>query len=279
MSIIFAHKEDELLEAITLGQLERVKQLVSSGIAINTVLHSRCRQESTTLLGTAAYEGQTSVMEFLIDSKAAVNYKDPCFSRSALHWACVGGQVKAVQVLIAHNTDVNCSDRDSVTPLIRAVMFGRQDIVEMLIDNGANLSQVDRLHSSALHYASFDGRSGIVSALIRAGSISNNRVIYGQGTPLANLVYHGDFANCRLLLEAGYVLKEDSWILNYNCPNPKDKDGNIASYLIHEYRNPPSLSRLSRIVVRKAVGAITLKRKLCALPLPKTLLCALLLQE
>ena len=274
----YQHKEDRLLEAIEAGNVDKVKQLITSGIGLNTVLHSKARRESATILGTAAYEGQTEIVQFLLDCKVMVNYQDPCLSRNALHWACMGGHVEAADLLLKHKIDVNCQDRDNVSPIIRASMYGNKQLVALLISHGANVNQFDRLHSSALHYASFHGKSEIVTLLIRAGCIANNPAIFGQGTPLANLVYQGDFMNCRLLVEAGYDLSEDSWIPRYAFPPDEDhpdRASHMGTYLLHEYRNPPPLTRRCKTVIRKILGGVRLNDKQEKLPIPTRLKRAL----
>ena len=261
------------MAAIAEGDLMRVKQLVSSGIGINTVLHCQTRHESTTLLGTAAYEGQVNIMQYLIQAKALINYQDPWLSRSALHWACIGGHTGAAELLISEKVDINCSDRDNVTPLIFAAMFRRCDIVRLLIENGANVQQFDRLHSTALHYASFHGQSDVVSMIIRAGGVACSPAIFGQGSPLANLFYHNDAQNCKLLVEAGYDLEEDiPWILREPSSSETNLSREVRKYLVKQVKEPPSLMRLSRICVRKHIHPVFLDKKLCKLPLPKILI-------
>lgn len=268
----YRQKDEQLLEAIEAGQLDKVKQLVSSGIQLNTVLHSKARQESTTILGTAAYEGQLEILKYLVSCNVALNYQDPCMSRNALHWACMGGHCDVVEFLLRNQIDVNCQDRDNVTPIIRAAIAGSSLIVQELIKNGANVNQCDRLHSTALHYASFHGKSQIVKQLICAGCIPNYPAIFGQGTPLANLFYHGDANNCRLLLKAGYSLELDSWIIHYQQDSHMSgARETLVQFITHEYQNPSSLSRLCLHIIRKTLGGICVQEKIEQLPLPNKL--------
>jgi ankyrin repeat protein len=100
-------------------------QLFSHVIGINTVLHSTARPESATILATAAYEGQVDIMLYLINCSALINYQDPLLRRTALHWACMGGRLESVQLLLTYGcSDVNCLDRDNVTPIIQAAIQG-----------------------------------------------------------------------------------------------------------------------------------------------------------
>ena len=265
--------EDQLLEAIETGDLERVRRLASSGVGLNVVLLSKTRRESTTVLGTAAYEGQTDILLLLVDELSVpVNVQDPLQQRNALHWACMGGHVSAVRALVDRKADVNCADRDNVTPIIRAAITGRRDIVSVLVDHGADVRRLDRLRSSALHYATFYGKADVVALLVRAGCVTNNATVFGQGTPLANLVYHGDVDNVRLLLAAGYDLCCDGWVLQYNfCHEAMVNDAavdDVGAYILYRYRNPPALSHLCRRVIRNQMYGVCVERKIFSLPLP-----------
>jgi uncharacterized protein len=261
-------REDQLLEAIEHGDYGRAVQLLSSGISINAILLSRTRRESATVLATAAYEGQLDIMRYLLECHVVVNYQDPLLKRNALHWACMGKRADAVQLLVNSNVDVNCVDRDNVTPIIRAAMLGQLDIVEILIESGAEVGKFDRLHSSALHYATFHGSSDVTGLLIRAGCTPNNPTIFGQGTPLANLIYHRDINNIQLLFEAGYRPSEDGWIRQYLS---KEHSTNIAAYLRAEYHSPCSLARLCRTAIREQMRGVYVHRKILSLSLPLTI--------
>lgn len=273
--MVYPCKEMELLSSISKGQIGRVKQLVSSGMSVNTVLHSQNRYESATVLGTAAYEGQVAIMQYLIQSKALINFKDPWLCRNALHWACIGGHVEAVKFLVEQKIDINSCDRDNVSPIIFAAMFRRYSIVPVLIEHGADVKRCDRLHASALHYASFHGSSTVATQVIRAGGVANYPAIIGQGTPLANLAYHKDIFNCRLLIEAGYNLNEDlPWILNSTMSTSDINSGyymcnTLRMYLVQEAMQPKSLKRICRDRIRKKIGGVHLEEKLEKLPLPK----------
>lgn len=270
------NREEEMLVAVQKGRLERVRQLIDSGLSPDTVLQLKMRGESASILATAAYEGQIGVMLYLLQTAKAVAYfQDPLLGRSALHWAVMGRQLSSVQILLDHRVDINCPDRDKVTPLIRVAITGHTDITKVLLSHGANVNHYDRLHSSALHYASFHGQSAVVSLLIRGGCIQNNTSIFGQGTPMANLLYHRDLGNCRLLAEAGYSLKEDyGWIRKYNASTSgANTEGfNIYLYLRHECHNPPSLARLCRTRIRGQMKGVRVLKKLEKLPLPPSII-------
>ncbi|ELU01067.1 hypothetical protein CAPTEDRAFT_86912, partial [Capitella teleta] len=76
--------------------------------------------------------------------------------RCALHWACIGGHLSVVKALLLQpGIDVNCCDRDNVTPLTMACIHagGNLAMIQALINAGADVLRRDRLNASALHYA------------------------------------------------------------------------------------------------------------------------------
>lgn len=66
-------------------------------------------------LSEAAFLGETSKMKLILERGAQANAKDSC-GFTALHKACVAGQLQAAQVLLANKANVN--ERD----LVRSVM-------------------------------------------------------------------------------------------------------------------------------------------------------------
>ncbi|KAK3098282.1 hypothetical protein FSP39_017940 [Pinctada imbricata] len=152
-------------------------------------------RDPKSMLFEAIFHGNSSQVKQLIN---------PCLGRSALHWACMGNQYQIVCHLISNGADVNITDKDSVSPLIRAAMAKNTDLVKLLIDKGANVNQTDRLRCSALHYATVHGDKELIRTVIFGGCVLNNEAIIGKGTPMCNLLHKRDVNNCLLLLEAGY---------------------------------------------------------------------------
>ncbi|KAL5004810.1 hypothetical protein ScPMuIL_018266 [Solemya velum] len=272
-SINFRDPEELLFEAITNGNLSRVKQLMSSGINSNTILHNSKRWEGASILGTAAYEGHLNIIRYLLEMKVSINFRDPCLGRTALHWACMGKKLDAVRYLIKFGADVNLADRDNVTPILTATMNKLCDICKVLIDNGANVDQVDRLNSSPLHFACNHGDTKLICEIIKGGCVRNNLDIIGRGTPLANLAMNNDFENCYILMEAGYRLGNEKWV------HSNQLESNKATHLVsYRMKNPPSLKSACRMTIRRRLGGHYLSRKIKTLNFPASLKSYLLLE-
>ncbi|KAF1987064.1 ankyrin, partial [Aulographum hederae CBS 113979] len=63
--------------------------------------------------------------------------------------------------------DCNERDSDGRTPLIHAVISGYDKVVELLLQHGARLSEIDRERRTAIHWAVLHRREGILRLLLR----------------------------------------------------------------------------------------------------------------
>jgi ankyrin repeat protein len=110
------------------------------------------------------------------------------------------------------------------TPLLIASANGHDKIVEILIQNGADVAIRDEREATALHHAAQSGHSSIVEMLIKAGcdldALDKNR-----WTPVMNACYWANESALLVLLKAG----ADS--------NLKNIDGRTA---LHEVCRSPS---------------------------------------
>ncbi len=73
--------------------------------------------------------------------------------------------LEKVKDLIKKKTDINCKDEYSQTPLMWASTVGNADIVQYLIDHGANISHKDKNDETALIIAENFGHDEIVNIL------------------------------------------------------------------------------------------------------------------
>lgn len=71
----------------------------------------------------------------LFSSSADVNAKDN-FKWSPLHHACHSGQVDLVQLLLESGAEIDAQTINGGTPLMRAIESSREPLVEFLISKG-----------------------------------------------------------------------------------------------------------------------------------------------
>ena len=74
---------------------------------------------------------------------------------SALSYAIVLNRPEIVKLLISYNANVNFKDKFMVTPLMQASALGYLDIIEVLLDNKAEVDDKDFEGVNAKGYAEF----------------------------------------------------------------------------------------------------------------------------
>jgi len=131
--------------------------------------------------------------------------------------AAVGSNNLAeVKKLIKAGADVNekspvlGSGNDGQTPLLVASFCGFTEIVEELINAGANPKIVDYLlKATPLHKAAFSGHPGPLKLLLKQGRVEvDAQGPYNGYTALHDSIWHGHMDAMKVLLEADNVTKD-----------------------------------------------------------------------
>lgn len=108
------HGQTPLTQAAATGRLDVVAFLVEHGADVNAnctehgssgyLRYEGIGPRNPTPLGSAAEPGRAAVVEYLIQKGAKVNGRDGS-TYTPLMWACAGGDLKTVQVLLHHGAD------------------------------------------------------------------------------------------------------------------------------------------------------------------------------
>ena len=223
------------------------------------------------------------------------NYEDS-LKLTPLHYACLGAQVNTLQYLTAEGANLEAADSCRRTPLLIALMLNisAPDIIQCLLEAGADVSVKDKQQCTPLHYACFKGDLNLVHMIIKAGCISNNTIYltketfysslqktpFGSNfgfktdlytntwTPLASLLYRNSKETCRLLVSAGYNLKKDPILPRVLY---SDADETMNRYIKQQMREVTSLKRICRIWIRTRLGTKKLQQKISDLKLTSSL--------
>jgi ankyrin repeat protein len=130
-------------------------------------------EEAITEFMQAADRGDTAVILASLNKGMPVNYKD-ADNNSALLYASFNGHAEAMQALLEAGADVNHHGMKGVTPLIMACgprPHGFPDAVRLLVANGAEINAVDDNEQfTALMYAAVEGLTDVVDILLEAGA-------------------------------------------------------------------------------------------------------------
>jgi ankyrin repeat protein len=119
-----------LFWAVAVNSCEIVKLLLDlhANVNLNT---------SLTALQTAAGNGNDKMVGLLLDYKAEINLRSKTNGQTALH---MSAHEKIVQSLFQKNADINLRDNDGYTALHIAAQNGKEDVVQCLIENKADIN-------------------------------------------------------------------------------------------------------------------------------------------
>lgn len=126
--------ETPLMHAARAGSVEAVRLLLLAGAQVN----ARESWNGQSALHWAAAEGHGAVVEALIEGGADIRQPSNAGSSPFL-FAVRKGDMRTVQAFLAAGADVNEKRRpDFATPLLVAIINGHEDLVDLLLDKGAD---------------------------------------------------------------------------------------------------------------------------------------------
>ena len=178
------------------GKLEVVKMLVRAGADVSVT-----DNKGHTCLTIAADNGHTeTVRSLLCLPEADVNQSD-INGLTSLNHAVTQKHSDVVQVLIDAGADVEANNI-GLTPLHRACKCGALEIVQMLVEAGADVRVVDHHGITCLMGAAYIGRTETVRYLVGLPEVDVNRNRSGYtALKLARQKKHADVV--QVLLEHG----------------------------------------------------------------------------
>ncbi len=141
------------------------------------------------------------------------------------------GDTTAVKKLLNENININSSSLlNADTALMEATKYGQIEVVKLLLDNKADVNQVNGYNANALFYVAALDENGkrfydsknteieLFKILIKAGVNVNNQLKVSNSTALMSAAFSGDLEKVKLLVDA----KADV--------NLKDKDQQTALF-------------------------------------------------
>ena len=125
----------DIFEAASLGELERLKQIVEK----NPSIINSYSPDGFTPLALAAYLGQKDTVEYLISKGANVNaLAKNTTGFTALTGAVSQNNTEITKILVENGANVNHQYEGGYTPLIHAAASGNLELVRILLDANAN---------------------------------------------------------------------------------------------------------------------------------------------
>ncbi|XP_023023456.2 ankyrin repeat and MYND domain-containing protein 2 [Leptinotarsa decemlineata] len=99
-----------------------------------------------------------------------------------------------LQALLSENINANIVDENSMTPLQHAAYKGNKEIVQNLLDQGADVNYSEHQHNyTALHFAGLSGKADVCYALLLSGAKTDVTNSVGRtASQMAAFVGHHD---------------------------------------------------------------------------------------
>ena len=127
--------EDAMDRAIALGEAETVRKLIAKD---PEVLRSYVLKKSW--LHWAAQEGNTEIMEVLVNAGLAIDQVTTDGPETPLETAAGLGHIEASKWLMNHGADINHGLGKSATPIFSAIYSKSLKLVELFVERSADLS-------------------------------------------------------------------------------------------------------------------------------------------
>ncbi|XP_077373841.1 ankyrin repeat and SOCS box protein 13 [Festucalex cinctus] len=151
-----------LHEACVQGHARCVALLLAAGAQVD----ARNIDGSTPLCDACA-AGSPESVKLLLEHGAAVN--PPLFTFSPLHEACLRGNLDCVELLIQHGASMEAHDCHYGTPLHVACASKHYHCAKLLLNAGANVNAA-KLHETALHHAAKTRHVDLIELLVEFGA-------------------------------------------------------------------------------------------------------------
>ncbi|OAQ89061.1 ankyrin repeat domain-containing protein 52 [Purpureocillium lilacinum] len=133
--------------------------------------------------------------------------------RSALFVACANGNIDVVDILLEKGADITIASNSGWTPMDVASYSGHAEVVKLLLEKGADITIADNNGRTPVHSASRNGHVKVVKLLLEKGAaiaIAGNN---GR-TPVHSASLNGHAEVVKLLLEKGAditIADNDGW--------------------------------------------------------------------
>lgn len=182
----------EVFDAIAAGDAERIRRLVAGDAAAATARD----EDGVSALLRARYRDRTDLVEALLAGEPELDVFEA---------AAVGRPERVRELLHRDAGLVHAYAPDGFTALALASFFGHRDVVELLLDAGAEVTAVTRneqIQVAPLHSAAAGGHNEIARLLLDAGA-EVDAVQPGGFTALHSAAQNGNAELVELLLERG----------------------------------------------------------------------------
>jgi serine/threonine-protein phosphatase 6 regulatory ankyrin repeat subunit B len=193
--------------------LDKINKAVANGGDVNFFIYKelpgwkKYRYEGSGLgnsaLHLACWKGLSrQIIERLLELGADVNLKSLLDGYNAIMCASRKGYRDIVELLLDRGANIHEKNNKGINALMCASSEGHKDIVELLLDRGANIHEKNNNGINALIYASSKGHKDIVELLLDRGADIKEKDCVGSNA-LLYASYYGHRDVVELLLDQG----------------------------------------------------------------------------
>ncbi|XP_067653167.1 putative ankyrin repeat protein RF_0381 [Haliotis asinina] len=162
------------------GHVDVVKYVLSLPVVD---INSRGWKDMTSAM-MAAENGHKDVVELLFRNLANMSLKG-LYGNTILHYASRAGHVDVVQYILSLSVvDINSRGRKDMTPVMMAVGKGHQEVVKLLVGQGASVSLQDNRGNNILHIACRGGHVEMVKYVLSQSMADINSRGWKTFTPV-----------------------------------------------------------------------------------------------
>lgn len=213
-----------LSNAVEKGELEYVKELLETLDLADSKKHKKCAFTTETvehykfsLISSAIVNKHSELVEMLLKSCFKIDDEDlKSIASLALHVATKSEDLDVVKLLLSFGAQVDVKDQNGFTALHKAT--GNEDIVEFLINNGANVNS-NSLYGTPLHEAVRRRCARVVQVLLDHGALVDATCELHNSTPLHKAAECGQSKIADILLDhkANVYATQDDGTNAFTC--------------------------------------------------------------
>jgi len=149
-SVQIQEHDQRLCDACRIGDFEAAKKALDEGA--DASVQFRLALGEITPIFLCASKGYKDIAEILIENGAAIERKMDFDGTICLHHAASNDQSEMCEFLISKGCSVNQRDKLGRTPLMDAAEIGSIKVIDILVQNNADVNAEDREHHTALSY-------------------------------------------------------------------------------------------------------------------------------